>query len=265
MPLTTPVASSPVVDKDGFISREWYTFFSTLTQAMGGAVVVPDVPSVVNADPQRLLLFSDDAVAEEAQLVFSPPVTPIQSNQLQLFADDNPADTLTEALIGTNFNTQGNARYNTVTLSGALTPSTTAGIVGTTLGDSANAGSVGELLISLVTISQAMSTGVTMNVASLPLSKGDWEISGAVYIVASGTTAVASSGGGASTTSATLGGIGTYFYTSNPMPAGAQIIQAIPGQQINVSAPTTVFLVALATFSVSTCNAQGVLRARRVR
>ena len=63
-----------------------------------------------------------------------------------------------------------------VTFANAITPSTTNGIVGTTLGDNAVAGSVGEYVSSTVANNTvSFSNGTPLNVTSISLTAGDWE------------------------------------------------------------------------------------------
>ena len=63
----------------------------------------------------------------------------------------------------------------------ALTPSTTAGLVGTTAADNANAGSVGEVIATNQTSPQTLTTGITANITSIALSAGDWDVCGEVW------------------------------------------------------------------------------------
>jgi hypothetical protein len=62
-------------------------------------------------------------------------------------------------------------------LTGSLKPSTTGGIVGTTLGDSANAGSVGEVY-SAFTNSKALTANVITTLVSITVPAGDWDVYG---------------------------------------------------------------------------------------
>ena len=68
------------------------------------------------------------------------------------------------------------------TMTGALKPSTTAGLTGTTLGDNANAGAVGEVISSGVVQGSAvaLSTGIRSTVTTISLTAGDWDVSGCI-------------------------------------------------------------------------------------
>ena len=137
---------------------------------------------------------------------------------------------------------------------------------GVTDGSLAAAGKIGEVVNASQPANQAMVTGVPINVTSLSLTAGDWNIEGNVWMSAS--VGTINNNAAISTTSVTLdpagvpgrmqifiGGSGTV--TSLCMPTGRKLI--------NVSTSTTVYLVAMATFASGTCNGQGTIHARRIR
>lgn len=152
-----------------------------------------------------------------------------------------------------------------------IAPSTTKGIVGTTLGDNANAGSVGEFISS--TVLQGSSVNLTSNTAanitSISLTAGDWDVSGSVWFNPASTTTSGQQAGWISTTSATLPtapGNGGEFNNSNTIPTNNGSFGFCVGPtRVNVSTTTTVYLSAQANFSASTMGAFGFIRARRVR
>jgi hypothetical protein len=157
------------------------------------------------------------------------------------------------------------------TLTGALTPAQVAGIVGTTAANNAAAGAVGEYMSSgvLQGAAVALTNGANANIASLALTAGDWDVSGSVDYYPAATTTTSGLYAAINTVSATLptagasaGLVGIY-----PAPPGAGTAQYIPVGPVRVSiaAPTTVYLIGVAIFAVSTCNAGGFLMARRVR
>lgn len=160
--------------------------------------------------------------------------------------------------------TAGSGAFTTLSATGLVTPSSTVGIKGTTAADSAQAGSVGEYVTATAS-GVSLTTSVAANITSVSLTAGDWDISGVVQITAAGSTVVSNAAGGISTTSATLGALGTYWQQGATLPAGANLAYSPPRVRINVSSTTTVFLVALSTFTTSTCSANGVITARRVR
>lgn len=157
-----------------------------------------------------------------------------------------------------------------VTFSGSIQPSTTAGIVGTTLADSANAGSVGEFISSSIPVGSAVSltSNTATNITSISLTAGDWDVWGTVTTNPAGTTTTSSFTGAISTISGVFpvapNGGGTI---SLPISAtGGVVLEAPVGTtRINISTTTTVYLVLSVTFAVSTCGGYGFIGARRRR
>jgi hypothetical protein len=151
-------------------------------------------------------------------------------------------------------------KFTTITATSTISPSTTSGIVGTTLADNANAGSVGEYQ-SASTAAAGITTAVQANATSISLTAGDWDVQGTVTYTPAGTMTYAYSG--VSTTSATLPAGNTGSYTAT---AGGTVLLAVPSPvvRLNLSATTTVYLVAGAAFTL-TCTAAGFIRARRIR
>lgn len=153
--------------------------------------------------------------------------------------------------------------FTTLSASGAFTPSQTAGIVGTTTVNNANAGSIGEHITASVA-STAITTGVAANTASIVLTPGDWEVSGSIQFVPTGVPT--SFAGGISTTSAALpagGQLSTNFYGMT-LASGTAWSFPVPTQRINVASNTTVYLVGQSGFG-GTAVTNATIRARRVR
>lgn len=155
----------------------------------------------------------------------------------------------------------------TISATGAITPSTTNGIVGTAIADNANAGSVGEY-ISATNSGVSMTSGTAANITSISLTAGDWDVSGQVVAVAAGSTSVTQLSVGVNTVSASIpavaAGLGVSQLTGTLGTGTLPAIGTMP-TRINVSTTTTVYLVAQVTFSTSTCTVNGYIRARRVR
>lgn len=150
-----------------------------------------------------------------------------------------------------------------VTFTSTITPSQTAGIVGTTTNNNANAGSVGEygnVLGSAV----ALTTATNANITSVSLGAGDWDVWGSIIYTNPGTTNIAAVVAGISTTSATFAGDPSMLRLAN-QGAGFSVAGAIPQQRLLLSAPTTVYIVAQASFTVSTLTATAQLHWRRRR
>jgi hypothetical protein len=155
-------------------------------------------------------------------------------------------------------------------VSGATTV-TPGQLPGTATNDNANAGNVGEYISSSVAsgAAVALTSVTTANVTSISLPAGDWDVSAMGYFTGGASTTFNRGEISISTTSATEnttpGQVGSF-------PAGGATVFNNDPVYINVgparlslSATTTVYMVAQASFGTSTCSAYGLLRARRVR
>ncbi|AOJ69325.1 hypothetical protein WS83_20455 [Burkholderia sp. MSMB2042] len=155
--------------------------------------------------------------------------------------------------------------FTTLSASGLITPSTTAGIKGTAAADNANAGSVGEFVNSTFSSVNMTTSGTAQNLTSISLTAGDWDVTGAAtYTSGSGATSTIWIAG-VNTTSATLPSLGNYFQSGGSITATGAATAIPPVTRINVSSTTTVYLVGEAVFSGGSVSAAGFLRARRVR
>jgi len=167
--------------------------------------------------------------------------------------------------------TPNTGAFTTITASSTITPSSTAGIVGTTAGDNAQAGSVGEYVSASVTSVYPVnlpSAGTFVQITSISLTAGDWDVCGAIgFSPQSGTvTLVNYLSGDTSTTSADVGNFGSFTQAQAPYPNTATIFLAIPTYRYNFTSTTTVYLNARASFTgTATYGGYGVIRARRVR
>lgn len=157
--------------------------------------------------------------------------------------------------------------FTTLSASGVISPSSTAGIKGTTAADNVQAGSVGEYQSATVSNPSIGSGG---NLATLTLTAGDWDVQGTIVFGANPTSdGLGNCTLGVSTTSATFGSAGTYMQM---FITGANLVQTItdvtPQVRVNVSASTTVYLVGTCGGgggTSPTVTANGLIRARRVR
>ncbi len=180
------------------------------------------------------------------------------------------ADEPSSVVQNNQVNTGGASMTLNMTSSGAITPSQTNGIVGTTTNNNVNAGGVGEYVQSVLATgsSVTLATGVTSNVTSISLTAGDWDVTGAVDFTFGATTSYTNLIGSVSSTSATIGAQDSKFDFETPAAvptAGADATFPVPVVRFSLSGTTTVFLVAQGTFTVSTLKAYGTIRARRVR
>jgi len=157
----------------------------------------------------------------------------------------------------------------TISATSTITPATTAGIVGTTLADSAQSGSVGEFISATIALGSAvaLTSGTPANVTSISLTAGDWDVWGTVAYSPAGSTVVQNVFGSINTVSATLQGptSGAYYYLPITFAAGIAPSLPVGTTRINVSSTTTVYLVAQSQFTTSTNAAYGGIFARRRR
>lgn len=162
---------------------------------------------------------------------------------------------------------------DTIEVPGLLAPATAKGIRGTTAADNPAIGSVGETITGAVAAASAVSltTLTSVNVTSISLSAGDWDVRGNVLFTLASTTTMGYLYCGINTTSATLptgpaglagiAGAGTNATTDVTLAPAINIAPV----RINVSSTTTVYLIARAKFGTSTCKAYGSIVARRRR
>lgn len=161
--------------------------------------------------------------------------------------------------------TPSTGKFTSLTTTGAYTPSTTAGIVGTTLADSAAAGAVGEVLT--VTATGVAATSATLgNVTSLSLTAGDWDIYSSFQAIPAGSTIVQALNFGLTTTSAAQAAFPNAVLMPTPGTVGGQGFTVNgPIMRLNISTTTTVYLTAATTFTTSTLTHGGYILARRRR
>lgn len=134
----------------------------------------------------------------------------------------------------------------------------------------APAGDIGEEIEAVVASGAAvgLTTATALSVASIVLTAGDWDVWGYIGFTGGATTTVNALTGSISLVNNTVDA--TRGRWSSQVPGGAPIFNTLTNQQfacgqdqIKVSAPTTVYLVALAAFGISTCAAFGTIIARR--
>lgn len=151
-------------------------------------------------------------------------------------------------------------------------------VKGTPTNDNAIAGDVGEYVSATVASGSAvaLTTATPANITSISLTPGDWDIDGQVDFAPAASTSVTQYNASCSGTSATLatqpgGGNfasdSTFTINQAAMVPAATFAGATMTVRVTVPVGTTqtVYLVAQATFTVSTLSAYGTLRARRVR
>lgn len=140
-------------------------------------------------------------------------------------------------------------------------------IIGTSKNDNAAAGNVGEFLSVLIPVGSAlpMTTGVALDLASLTLTPGDWDLWASLVTNPAGTTVTAAFVAGLNTTANTLPTLEFRQYETPTASAGNNASTALPIQRILLAASTTYRAVGLANFITSTCALCGFISARRAR
>lgn len=140
---------------------------------------------------------------------------------------------------------------------------------GTTTNDNAAAGMVGEIVSATVLAGAAVAliNGTVINVTSISLTAGDWDVNAVGVTSAAATTVVGAFGIGISTTSATFPPLPSTGYSQTQ---GGSVTQPFYHLntgvvRISIAATTTVFLIGYSNFSTSTNTMYGQIRARRVR
>lgn len=146
---------------------------------------------------------------------------------------------------------------------------TTHGIVGTTSADNALAGYVGEFIGSNIPFASAISlTNMTpVNLTSISLSAGDWDVFANVYFATVVVTSFVSFAG-LSQTSLTIPDFSFIYLNSNGVsvtPNNYSDAGCVPYRRFNISSPTVIYLVAQANFVAGSTSLSGGLYARRVR
>lgn len=139
----------------------------------------------------------------------------------------------------------------------------TTAFVRTGINDASNAavGSVGEYQSNTGT-STSLTTNVNVNLAQLSLTAGDWDITGVGQFVGGNATLIKL---GIHTTTAAFGAFNTFIQVSANFPASSTSnINGPASYRLSVNTTTTVYLVAMSTFT-ATQTAQGFIAARRVR
>ena len=142
-------------------------------------------------------------------------------------------------------------------------------IVGVTTNSNATAGSLGEYVEVILSSGSAvsMTSGSTINVTSMSLTAGDWDVYG-VFAGNSNGNVIGYWRAGSSTTSGAfttdkVSQLSPVVASAAPVFAADYIIP-VPENRVNVSTATTVYLVANSS-SGGTTLVYGSLMARRIR
>lgn len=142
---------------------------------------------------------------------------------------------------------------------------------GTTTNDSAAAGKVGEYISGSRSLGSALglTTATVADIVTISITAGDWDITGIVGFNGAATTTVTAFDGGISLVSATVPSSINNIFIGYPSATTVFVnyptSHSVPTLRVSTASTINVYLVADATFAVSTCSAFGKLEARRVR
>jgi hypothetical protein len=139
---------------------------------------------------------------------------------------------------------------------------------GVTDGSNAGAGQVGEWLSSVVASGGALANNIPVNVTTLPLTAGDWDVTGEVWFtIGSGPTGSVQAG--ISLSSAAFPGApgtGSRIVQSWTHQSGAPQVLGLAPARMSLSAAGTAYLIAAVGYSSGSAPvAWGRIEARRVR
>ena len=138
---------------------------------------------------------------------------------------------------------------------------------GTATNDSAAAGRIGEFTEAEVTTSGALSlTSVTnLDVCTLALTAGDWDVWGTLYFLPVGATIVNQQGWIGTAAGTNPGDVAKGAYILNTNVGTGQWVAPVGQRRISLAASGSVYLTARSNFSVGTTTVAGYIAARRVR
>lgn len=153
---------------------------------------------------------------------------------------------------------------------GATTPST-AVIVGVSTNSNAAAGQVGEVISSSISSASfvTLTNNVAKDVTTISLTAGDWDVYGAIYFFPNAATNITYLLGSLSQTTNTNDTTEGRFAASQ-LPAGTVFASAFRASlqiadRFSLASTTSIFLVAMSTFTVNSQTAYGKIWARRAR
>jgi hypothetical protein len=130
-------------------------------------------------------------------------------------------------------------------------------------GNAPPAGFIGEQIRSYQSSPQSISNNTNLNITSISLTAGIWDVTGLISF--NGTITGVAFSASISTTSATLGSEGdNYVSTPTPPTASVGITLTVPNYRLTLSATTTVYLVARGAYSVGSLTGIGRISGTRV-
>jgi hypothetical protein len=127
--------------------------------------------------------------------------------------------------------------------------------------------SIGEILTATAApAAVSLTTATAATVISVALTAGVWDVTGVVNYTPDTTTSISVTGQGINSVTNTLGAQDSYAQDANAaeVPGAIVITKIAPVVRVNISVGATYYLVARATFTISTLTAGGTIRAERV-
>jgi len=144
------------------------------------------------------------------------------------------------------------------------------GIRGTTAGDAAAAGMVGEYVESVVPSGSVGTASQYFDITSIPLTAGDWDVTGIGMYLRNGASWTGieigiSQTSGNSGTGLVPGSSNIYYYPAAAGTTQNYVSLSIPSYRISLSGNSTVYLKGYLEYTAATPTRYGRLSARRVR
>jgi hypothetical protein len=245
-----------------------YTPASTVSPAFTGTPTAPTAAPGTNTTQIATTAFTTAAISASPGAVTSVvgQTGAVTASQIATATQGTSSTTLAA---GNDSRITGACQTSGCTFTGGITPKTTNGIVGTTAGDNANAGSDGESIQASTTATSVSMTSATVtNITQVTLTPGDWNVSGVVSLNCSGSVGITNGYGGVTTTSAATPPFGQYAQIASTEVSSVGFLSLVlttPIVRFNVSSTTLVYLTGFQTCTSGTLTGGGTILARRIR
>lgn len=138
---------------------------------------------------------------------------------------------------------------------------------GTATNDNAAAGNVGEYVTSSFVTGVGLSNNVPINITSISLTAGDWDVEGLIQMTTGAASASTAMLASISLTSASMAPVESGTELLFEVSIGASVTQALamPVNRVSIAVTTTVYLNMNQVITSGSATGGGRLRARRVR
>lgn len=270
---TTPTATTGTnttqIASTAFVQATVASYAPLASPTFTGTVVIPTV--TLSAGTINSTSVGATTASTGAFTTLSASSTVSGTGFTNLFASPSPIGSVVQNTGSfTTLVSSGAVNFSSMTVgstsvTGPLTVSQTAGIIGTTTNNNVTTGSIGEYVTATTSGTSVPSTNAVVNATSMTLSAGDWDVEAITQFVPAGTSTVVYLACSVSTTSATLGGFGNQQTIISTFTAGNGQQLCSPVVRLSLATSTTVYNASSAGFGVSTMAVNGILRARRVR